>query len=51
MIGFYEPVIVVEVDGQRRTSRLNEPHLDDEERDDLVLLHEACRPAADSPES
>ena len=46
VIGFYEPAIVVEGDGERRTSRLNERHLDDVERDDLLAYHEECRPLA-----
>jgi len=50
VIGFYEPAIVVEGHGERRTSRLNERHLDDVERPDLLAYHEECRPLAATEE-
>jgi hypothetical protein len=44
VIGFYEPIVVLEHSGPRRTSLLNEPMLDAEQG----IMHHHCRPSADS---
>jgi hypothetical protein len=44
VIGFYEPVVVLDDSGLRETSLLNEPMLDG----DQVAMHHECAPIADS---
>jgi len=39
IIGVYEAMIVVEGDAERRTSRLNDPHVEEGE---VALYHEPC---------